>query len=264
MRMRRRTAVVLALAAAALAVAGIALAAADGNVSKVEFKFSPNKVPKKKFQKGALFVHPSTTFTDPGNAPAGGLTDRVQLWFDDDFKINPSAAPKCNPASIQGNIPMSQAMSQCGSAKIGKGSAQAYNSANPSHPIPACVLVFNGKPQGGHPTVLLFTRAQVGGTNPTIDCSDPAHNNNGNVSTLLTGLLKNASGDFGRQLDVNHIVAATQPLALTSFQATLKRGKYVSGRCHDGNHKWNVKGKHTYSDGQSTTQHVSQRCKVRH
>src|SRR5919108_64302 len=58
----------------------------------------------------------------------------------------------------------------------------------------------------------------------------------GNTTVVLAGVLKNATGDFGKRLDINHITAAS-PLPLTDF--TVQRGKYVSARCHDADKTWN-------------------------
>jgi len=146
MRIKRRSAVILALATAgALAVAGVAFA--TGN-STATFKFTPSNVPTTAFQAGQINVHTHTTYTGTTQ------TDQAKLNFDNDFKVNTSATPKCNKANIQGQIDMAAAMAACGNALIGKGTALAQAGPNTIH---ACVLVFNGTGTGGH--VLLFTRA---------------------------------------------------------------------------------------------------------
>ena len=261
MRIRRRSAVILAVAAAgALAVTGIALAATDGNSSTVTFSFSPNKVPKKKFKAGALKFH---THTDFGAPPPGATigVHRVQLFIDHDIKLNNSAAPKCNqnaPPFTSANVTMAQAMAACSKAKIGSGSAAAITAPGP---VQGCVLDFNGKPQGGRPVVLLFTRTFAPGQ--TKDCSNPASNNHGSASILLKGIVKPATGRYRVQLDVNNIDTATPPGAfLTDFISRIRKGNFVSARCHNSDHKWKVKGIHTYTDSQTDTDNVSQKCKV--
>jgi hypothetical protein len=251
MRIRRRHAVILAVAAAgALAVTGIALASAT---STATFSFSPNKVPKNKYKPGTLKTNLSTTYTNPGNANPGGATERTQIFLDDDFKINTDAARKCNPAAIQGNIPMSQAMAQCGRAKVGSGKATA--SANGAFTVNGCVLLFNGT----NKTLLVFTRVQV--SNPSnISCANPSSNTEGNTTVLLSGKVKSASGDFGTQLDVNHIQAAAA-LPLEIFDTKIHKGSFISGRCHDGNKKWNLKVVWTYNDDSKHSVSKSQTCK---
>src|ERR1700752_1552127 len=229
MRMGRRSAIVTALAiAGALSAAGVALGAGD---STATFEFTPDKVPKDTYRKGSLFVHTHTTYSGLGST----FTSRAQLNFDDDLRISTQGIPRCNTARVSGNITMQQAMAACGNARVGNGRAEA-NLATPGD-IKGCVLAFNGQPSGGRPTLLLFTRLQIPGS---INCSNPAQNTDGNGSVLLQGLLKGASGDFGRQLDGNNI---PQTAPLSDFRVTVERGSYVSARCNDADRQWNLRTK---------------------
>jgi hypothetical protein len=257
MRIRRRYAVVLALAAAgALAVSGMALGAATSTFS---FKVSPNKVPKKKYKPVALSTDLQTSYTNPGNANPGGAVERTQIFLDKNFKINPKAAKKCS-ANQLANQTMAGAMAACKKAKVGKGTAQA--TANGAFDINGCVILFNGKPKGGNPTLQVFTRVQA--SNPSnISCQDPANNNEGNTTILLTGVLKDASGKYGKVLDVNHITQAAA-FPLTIFKTKIKKGNYISARCKAKNKKWNMQTRWTYNDGTKNTVKKSQKCKVKH
>lgn len=245
----RSSVVVVALAlGGALALAGIALAGGD---STATLHFSPDKVPKKTYAKGRLTVHTHTDYT------GGTKTSRAQLNLDDDLKISTKGIPRCNVADISGNITMQQAMAGCGNAKVGSGKAQA-NGAVPGD-VKGCVLAFNGKPSGGRPTLLLFTRLNVIGS---IDCSNASSNTNGNATVLLQGLLKGASGDYGKQLDFNNI---PQTLPLGDFRVSVKRGRYVSARCHEKSKRWNLKTKFTYVNPSGTqTVNDHQDCRIRH
>jgi hypothetical protein len=270
MRTRMRYGVPFALAAiAAVALVGIALAAADGNSSSLSgSKFSPSTLPKTTYKAGSLFVHTHTNYAHPGSTLQGGITDHAQLYFDDDGKLNPTGVPTCAKSAIAGNIDMAAAMAQCGSAKIGSGKAAAILiQAGTPHNINACVLLFNGKKNAaGQATNLVFTRAQAS-VPSSISCSDPAHNHQGNTTVLLEGTIKanptSLGGDFsgGKMVDYPHISQAS-PFPLTDFQVTVKRGGFISARCHDTDHKLNFKGKFTYSDGQSDTVSTSQTCTV--
>ncbi|MGH2926493.1 MAG: hypothetical protein ACRDK1_11055 [Solirubrobacterales bacterium] len=251
MRFGRRTAVVIAVAAAsALAVVGVAMAATR---STAVFNFSPDKVPKKTYKPGKLFVHTHTNYSSTSSK-----TQRAQLYFDDDFKIRTRGIPQCNKSKISGTVTMQAAMAACGRAKVGSGKAQA---AAGSNTVNACVLAFNGKPSNGKPTLLLFTRANVAPPF-TINCSSPSTNTQGNTNVLLVGLYKGATGDFGTQLDIDHIDSASA-LPLTDFRTTIKRGRYVSARCHDKNRTWNMKTKFTYLSPSGTqTVNSSETCRV--
>jgi hypothetical protein len=252
MRIRRRTAVVLAVAAAvALTVTGFAVAntASNGNVSSVKFNFSPLKLPKKKFHKGGLTLGTKTVFNSSLPTNNGGNTKRVQLWIDDDIKLNTNAVPKCNPAGFTSNTTMAQAMQMCGNAKVGQGTA---HSANTAGNLPGCVIVFNGTNR----RVVLYARIFTS----NFTCANPSSNNGGAVTVTLFGKLKRAFGDFGTQLDVQNVDQTPAPLG--DFTAKIKRGGYVKARCHDGNHKLNVKGKHTYTDNVTSVDNVTRKCKV--
>jgi hypothetical protein len=238
-----------------LAVAGIAYATS----STVTVKFTPSNVPTSTYQNGAINVHTHTNYSNVNS----NFTDKAQLNFDNDFKVNVSATPKCNKTQISGTKTMAQAMAACGSKLIGKGTATAAAGANTVH---ACVLAFNGSGTGqGH--VLLFTRANAAPPF-TIDCSNPSSNTNGNTNVLLDGVLStnpsSLGSDYanGKQLLFTGIHAAS-PLPLTDFNVTVGKptvGNYISARCHDGDHKWNLKTKFTYNGPTTQTVNASQTC----
>jgi hypothetical protein len=249
MRIKRRSAVILGLAlAGALAFAGIAFA---GATSTVSLNFAPSNVPTSTFQKGQITVHTHTTYTGATS------TDKAKLNFDNDFKVNTGATPKCAKSNLTGSdTDMADAMARCGSALIGKGTATGQAGPNTVH---ACVLAFNGSGTGGH--VLLYTRAN---TLPpfTITCGSPASNHQGNATIVLDGALSNnpssLGGDFtptvagtGKQLLFTGISTAS-PFPLTDFNVTVGKptvsnaGNFIQARCHDTNHTWNLKTTFTY------------------
>jgi hypothetical protein len=254
MRIRRRSAIVLALVAvAALAVAGIAMA----TTSSFTFSFSPDKVPKKTFKGGALTSNLVTSYTQPGNNIPGGAVERTQLFLDQNWKISPGAAKKCSASQLTGKT-MKGAMASCKKAKVGQGMATA--SANGAFTIRGCVLLFNGQAQGGKPTLQVFTRVQA--SNPSaMSCADPANNTQGNTTILLTGVLKNADPPYGKVLDVNHITqSAAFPLEI--FKTTIQKGNYISARCKASNKTWNMKVVWTYNNNAKRTVKRTQPCKV--
>jgi hypothetical protein len=246
-----RIPVVALVLAGALAVAGIARAAGD---STATLEFSPDKAPKDVYRKGSLVVHTHTDYTGTTK------TSRAQLDLDDDLKITTGGVPRCATSKLTGNKTMAQAMSACGNALVGTGTAEA-NLVTPgdSH---GCVLAFNALDAnssvgGNQPGIILFTRLQLGGS---FSCANPASNSGGGVTVVLPGALKGASGDFGTQLDVNKI---PQTLPLSDFRVTVERGSYVSARCHDADRQWNLRAKFTYASPTGTqTVSDSQPCQV--
>jgi hypothetical protein len=251
MRIRKRYAAILALAAAgAVAVSGIAMAASSSTFS---FKFSPSTAPKQSYKAGALFTDLRTTYTNPADP-----VDRTQIYLDKNFKINTNAAGKCSSSQLS-NKTMKQAMAACKNALVGTGKAQAQGPAAIGT-IRACVLLFNGQPQNGKPTLKVFTRAQAT-PNSQINCSNPANNNQGNATVLLNGVLKGATGKYGKVLDVAKISQAS-PFPLTVYTTTIKKGNYFSARCAAADKTWHMQIIWTYKSGQKNTVHKTQKCTV--
>jgi len=249
MRFRRMYFAILGVAAAGVvALAGIAMAASS---STFTFKASPSTAPKNTYKAGSLFTDLRTTYTTPADP-----VERTQIYLDKYFKVDPTAATKCAASQLSAKT-MAQAMAACKSALVGKGRATAQATFGT---IQACVLLFNGKPQNGNPTLQVFTRAQAT-PDSQISCDDPAHNNQGNATVLLTGVYKPATGKYSKVLDVNHITQAS-PFPLVRYTTTVKKGKYASARCAASDHLWHMQVKWTYKSGKSNTVSRTQRCTV--
>jgi len=250
MRMKRRYAVLLALTAAgALVLSGIAMAASSSSFS---FEFSPVKVPKKKYKGGSLSTDLRTSYTTPTDP-----VERTQIYLDKNFKINPKEAKKCSPSQLSSKT-MAQAMSVCKKALVGKGTAEAQAGFGT---VKACVLLFNGQPQNKKPTLNVLTRAQAT-PNSQISCANPGSNNQGNVTVLLKGVVKDASGKYGKVLDVDRITQAS-PFPLTIFKTKIDKDKYFSARCKAANKTWNMQVTWTYKSGAKNTKQQTQKCKVK-
>ena len=261
MRIKKRPAVALALATAgALAVAGIALAS---QTSTVTFKFTPSNVPPVTFQAGGINLHTHTTYSPPLTA-----VSRIEVNLDNDFRIDPSVTPKCDPAQI-GNVDMATAMSKCGPGSgnnawlwpdptTSNGTAQAiFRFDFGAYTANGCVLLFNAtNDAAGRPRILAFVRFLVRGN---ISCANPGANHQGQVSANLVGVIRTSplGGDYLKQL---YVPGISKLDLLVDFNATIKRGKYISARCHDANHQWNLQTKFTYSDGSTQTVNSAQTC----
>lgn len=228
----------------AVSVAGYAWARADTETSKASIKISPTKLSKTKFKNIKISVETSTlsnsnpgTPTNPGTQP--GATKDVKLTFDDDIKFDTKGIPQCK-ANLEGTTPQ-QADAKCGKATVGSGSATACL-GNPCTPLAASVRAYNGKPQGGNPTIVLHSYIQQLA-----------------VTTVLTGTLKSGGkGDFNKVLDVP---VPNLPAVITDFKTTVgkttkvgtKKHHYISARCADKNKQLNMRSQFTYSNpGEST------------
>jgi len=223
MRIRRRRAAIFAVAAiGALAAAGAAFAITN-NTSSLNFKFSPSTgLSKTTYKSGSLFVHTHTNFAHPGDKANGGFVKDVKLYFDSDLKFNASAAPVCNKNLA--NTTEKQAMALCGTALVGKGTAQATSTAGAT--IPGCVIAFNGPKNGaGQPTIILHSRFVM-----NQPCPNPSTSTAGSVDAILTGTVKPANKPgYGLVLDTPNI--DTQPLPLKDFTTTVSHGSYLQARC---------------------------------
>jgi hypothetical protein len=254
MRIRRRYAIVLAVVAAGAVIgSGFATAA---TTSHFTFKSIPKKVPKKKYKAGALKTDLVTDY-DPSPSQANAV-DRTRIYQDKNWKVNPKAAKKCDSSQFNGASTMAAAMQVCGKALVGKGTATAYV----GQIVNGCVLLFNGKPKGKKPTLVVFTRTDLTGAVP--DCSDPKHNNSGNATTILNGVYKKAHGKYGLVLDVNRITQATGGIPLVDYNTTIKHKNYASSRCKAKNRTWHMKVVWNYKDGRKWTDKQTQKCKVKH
>jgi hypothetical protein len=260
---KSRPAAVLALAmAGALAATGVALAA---GTSTSTFTFSPRVVTKIAYKPGKIAFHTHTNYTNPGNSNPGGAAKRVQLNFDNDFKLDHAAARTCTASLAGKDMAQAIATGVCASAMIGSGSASAIDNAFVSSPtIHGCVLVFN-RP-ANH--VLLFLRMKD--TNPSsITCANPSSNHQGNTTVLLPGVLVPSplGGDYDTQLDVNNIVKDpshpnASPFPLTDLNVSIQSGSYASARCFDADRTWNLQTKFTYNDNTTQTLNSTSACLV--
>jgi hypothetical protein len=251
MRRKRVYLPVLGVAAAiAMALAAIAMAA---STSTFTFKTSPSTAPKNTYKSGSLFTDLITHYTNPADP-----VDRTQIFLDKNFKVTPSAAAKCSSSQLS-NKTMKQAMGACKNALVGTGKATAQGPAAIGT-IRACVLLFNGQPKGGNPTLLVFTRAQAT-PNSQISCANPSNNNQGNATVLLEGIYKPASGKYGKVLDVAGITQKS-PFPLTRYTTTVKHGNYASARCAAADKTWHIQIVWTYKSGAKNTVHKTQRCTV--
>ncbi len=242
--MRKHLVWILA-AVMAMSVAGYAWARTDTSTSSATIKVSPSKLSKKKFKKASLKIETWTlntanpgTPTQPASQPA--IVDKVTLGLDDDIKINTKGIPTCNSKDIAGTT-TGGAKALCGKAQVGHGSATAcFTGAGIGAPctfiLPVVVTAFNGKPQGGNPTLVLHARTDSGAIHTT---------------NILDGVLKGGGkGDYKKKLVVT--VPSIPATALTNFKTTVgktftvkKNGKkkkvnYAEARCKDKNKKLNM------------------------
>jgi hypothetical protein len=166
----------------------------------------PAKLDKRKLStKGRLFTR--VFLTNLGTEAPSAAS--VALDFDRDIKFKTKGLKECAPASITGR-PTQDAIAACKKARVGSGLATALG-AGAAGPVTA----FNGRKQGGSPTLLLHS-VTVG------------------LPVVLQGTLVHSpvGGRYGKRLNVPVSYAAGGPvppgIVITDFSSP------SSQRCSDG------------------------------
>jgi hypothetical protein len=193
------------------------------------------KFDKKKFK--ATSVKVTTTTSDADN-PSGmpPKATNAKIVFDKkDVKFDTKAVPTCDANAIE-NTTTQAALSACGSAKVGTGSAVAalpFGAGGTRQNYDAVVTAFN---RGDAKGILLHSRVDALGT-----------------TVVLKGTLSGAT------LNVTIPPLGGGVGAIASFTTTVKAKDYVQGRCKDK--KINYSGTFTFSDAPAETATDEQKCK---
>lgn len=244
------TAAALAVAVAAYAVKSPTLTGPDGNTQNIAVSITPTKLSKTKQSPVTLNVKTETSSTtSPNGVPSPAV--RAVLDFDNDTRINAKGLPTCDPAKIQ-STSTEEALRACRGAQIGSGVAHALLPVGKKvFNVEQTVTAFNGKPQGGHPVILLHTY----GTTPVT------------VTAVLSGPVTNPNKEgYGPRLDLTIPPFGGGQGALIDFQAKIhktfkfkgKKVSFVSSTCKDK--KLKSRGQFVFKDGVSLTPKVVAKC----
>jgi hypothetical protein len=196
-----------------------------------------------------------TTYTPFGPAGPTPSLIRAVIHFDDDFEIDATGVPICNPVLLAGTT-TAQAIAACPGAQIGDGSETWTGPPAFGGTFPAVVTIFNGPPVGTDPTVLLHVRLFPPGFPPA------------GVTAVVTGVVSASTlgGDYGQQIDfVNppSIPFQLTHIDLTLFELETSPGQfYFSARCGDPDQTWNVTVVNTYNDASTQSASSAQTCEV--
>jgi hypothetical protein len=234
MRNKRLIGALAVTGALAVGITGVAIGAPATQTLDVIIggKAKPT-LPKKEFKKTSIDV--TTTTSDQAN-PAGipPKAVRAVLKFDPkDVKFDPKAAPTCDPNQIE-NTTTETAMSVCGQAKVGSGTAiAALPVGGARQNFDAVVTAFNRADAKG---ILLHSRVNALGT-----------------TVVLKGVLNKTT----LSVDIPPLGGGVG--AIAEFKTKVQKGKYVQARCSDKSLK--TTSTFTYSDAPSTTVSDTQKCK---
>jgi len=255
--MRIPTPVVAGAIAVAISgtIASIAFAATatapNGNSHSFDMKLNPSKLSKSKPTATSVRITGRTT-TSTQLTPVP--LPRETFDFPKAMTIDAKGMPVCDPASIQSST-TAEAKQKCGPAKVGYGKATAVLPlGTEALRVPSEVLVFNGPPKGGRPTVVLHSYATV-----------PAP-----ATMLLIGTYANyGKQGYGLRLDFKipdlvggiGTLAESETIFKRSFTYKGKRHNYVNAKCVGG--KLKARGTFLFQDGQSVTIPVQHGCSVK-
>jgi hypothetical protein len=244
---KRLIATGLVAAIGAFSAVGIASASTTVDIDQSN-GVAPSKLSKTSFKATSLNVVVNSD-TDNANGVPDPVTN-AKLSFDDDVKISTKGIKTCN-ANLA-NTTTAQAKAACGKAQVGSGAANVLIPAGPSGPpsqFTAVITAFNGPKQGGKPTLILHGRVDALG-----------------VTQILTGKIdsQGATGDYGTTLNVP-ITPLPAGAQLQRFEVTVKKGNYITARCHDANKKLNMKGQFAVggSGPASQSDTTAQTCSIK-
>jgi hypothetical protein len=202
---------------------------------------SPKALPKERMVPISLYARGSVATVDGSHVPPA---ETVHLQVDRHLRIETSGLPTCTPRKIEAATP-TQAMSACGSALIGKGSAAAEVEFPESAPFSAKgpLLGFNGPLVGGYAEMLYYVYVSV-----------PA-------PTALVVIAKVAkdSGKYGYGISLTVPKLAGGSGSLTGFEIKIgrkwtykgKKRSYLSADCPTGSFYNQVEA--TFGDGTDLT-----------
>jgi hypothetical protein len=216
----------LAVAAMSASVwAGLALAESVviGNATfTADGSFSPKKLPKKEWAPIELKTSGSVT-TDDGSTPP--VADVVTVDFDKNGTLTTKGIKTCDPKKLQ-NTTTAQAKRKCKKALVGQGTTKAIVDFEDQDPFDAIgpLLVFNGKPKGGKPTIIFHVLANV--PLPT-------------TFVVQSVVVPSPKKGFGKRIVVKVPPIAGGNGTLVSFNATINKKpatgkKYLLARCANG------------------------------
>lgn len=209
---KRRATRLGVLVAALVGAVALIVSGAAGDVVRhdnleisIDGGITPKKLPKKGQAPITLKVKGSIATTDGTHVP---VLKTVDLQFDKHGSLYTKGLPTCNPNKLQSTL-TAQAKKACGSALVGTGKVSAEIAFPEQAPFDASgpLLIFNGKPKGGKPTLIFHVYAHV-----------PA------PTTFVTqGVISKIHGKYGTEALINIPTIVGGQGSLTSFEATLHK-----------------------------------------
>lgn len=245
-----RAQVLAIVAMLALAATAVGIRLENGNlVVTTDGGFTPAKLPKKKFAPIKLHGFGKIDTKDGSPPP---ILETVTIWFDKHGKVETRGLPTCTKNKLAATT-VPHARKLCPGAIIGKGFGKAVVIFPEQGPIPASspLTLFNAKPKGGNPVVLVHAHLTVPAPTTFVVPIEVQKVNNGRYGFKTVGKIPRIAGGSGIPLYAR----------LTVGREWKYKGKtlsYANASCPDG--RLQAKGAFEFKDGTLLQGSVFKRC----
>ncbi len=217
-------------------------------VVTVDGGFKPQKLPRTTPAPISLNAETTLKAADGSHPPAAKT---LTLEFDKHAGINTKGLPTCSVTRLQSTL-TTQAKSICGDALVGEGEAGAEIAFPEQEPFFAkgAMLVFNGRPQGGHKALIFHVYARV-----------PAP-----TTFVTTAVISKATGIYGTRTVIRIPTIVAGQGSLTFAELEIERSWTYRGKeqhlllatCPTG--RFFTRGDLTFSDGTRMRGKVLRSC----
>ncbi len=230
MRIRRRSALIFALVAGSARRGG----SSDGHHVELHLQFQPHQGAEEELQGGIAHNQSGHELHQTGEQRTRRCRRADADLPGQELEDQSEGREQVCVEQLSSQT-MAGAMDACKKAKVGTASRPRANGA---FTIRGCVLLFNGKPKGGKPTLQIFTRVQA--SNPsTISCATreqhPGQRDDPADRRPEAGAVAIRQGP---RRQPHHSVGDVPPRDL---QDDDQKGNYISARCKASNKTWNMK-----------------------
>lgn len=245
-----RAQIVAVLAMLVLAASAVAIRLETGNlVVTTDGGFTPTTLPKDRFAPIKLYGFGKIDTKDGSPPP---ILETVTIWFDKHGKVETRGLPTCSKGKLAATT-VPQARKLCPGAIIGKGFGKAVVIFPEQPPIPAGtpLTLFNAKPKGGNPVVLVHAHLTVPAPTTFVVPIVVEKVNSGRYGFRTVGRIPKIAGGSGIPLYARLKVGR-------EWKYKGKTLSYVNASCPDG--RLQAKGEFDFKDGTFLQGSVFKRC----
>jgi len=245
-----RTQVVAVVAVLVLAASAVAIRLETGNIVVVaDGGFTPTTLPKEKV--APIKLHGFGKIgTKDGSPPP--ILETVTIWFDKHGKVETRGLPTCTKGKLAATT-VPQARKLCPGAIVGKGLGKAVVIFPEQPPIPAssALTLFNAKPKGRNPVVLVHAHLTVPAPTTFVVPIEIQKVNKGRYGFKTVGKIPRIAGGSGIPLYARLKIGR-------EWKYKGKTLSFANASCPDG--RLQAKGEFAFKDGTFLQGSVFKRC----